>query len=132
MNIKGGKTMCRKIVIAGGRDFDDFEGMSKILDKIDWGPEDEIVSGTADGADTLGERYALVNEIKVKKFPAKWNQFGRKAGFLRNEEMARYCTGGIIFWDGKSKGSRSMIYLLNKESKPCKVVKYKVVNKEDK
>lgn len=115
--------MIRKIVIAGGRDFDDYEGLRKVLDKIKWNPEDEIVSGTARGADRLGEKYAEERGLKVSRFPADWNN-GKKAGFLRNEVMAKYCTGGVVFWDGESHGSKNMIYLLNKYRKPCKIINY--------
>lgn len=115
--------MIRKIVIAGGRDFDDYEGLRKVLDKIKWNPGDEIVSGTARGADTLGEKYAEERGLKVSRFPADWSN-GKKAGFLRNEVMAKYCTGGVVFWDGESHGSKNMIYLLNKYRKPCKIVNY--------
>lgn len=116
--------MSKRIVIAGGRDYDDYKGLCNVLNKIRWNKDDEIVSGTARGADSLGERYARENKIKLTRFPARWDQFGRKAGFTRNAEMAKYCTGGIVFWDGHSRGSRSMIYLLAKENKPCKIVKY--------
>lgn len=115
--------MVRKIVVAGGRDFDDYEGMKRVLDRIKWDPGDEIVSGTAKGADTLGERYAEERGLKVSRFPADWS-LGKKAGFIRNEVMAKYCTGGVVFWDGESHGSKNMIFLLNKYKKTCRVVNY--------
>lgn len=31
---------------------------------------------------------------------------GKGAGHKRNTQMAEYADGAIIFWDGKSKGSK--------------------------
>lgn len=71
----------------------------------------EIVSGTAQGFDRLGELYAKKFNIPVTRFPADWNQFGKGAGFIRNSEMADYADGLIAFWDGVSRGTRNMIQL---------------------
>lgn len=121
--------MSKRIVIAGGRDFDDYQGMCKVLDKIKWELGDVIISGTANGADTLGERYANEHGLRIARFPARWDKHGKKAGFLRNEEMAEFCTGGILFWDGVSRGTRSMIFLLGKYKKPFKIIRY--IKKEE-
>ena len=112
-----------KLLIAGGRDFANFELLKEKITQ--YYPKDitEIVSGTANGADRLGEQYGYCNCIPIKKFPADW-KIGKQAGMLRNEEMAKYCDCGLIFWDGKSHGTRNMIYLLSKHNKPFYVVKY--------
>lgn len=57
----------------------------------------------------MGEGWAKRKGIPVKRFPADWNQYGRRAGPLRNREMARYADALIAIWDGKSRGTRSMI-----------------------
>lgn len=70
----------------------------------------EVVSGACKkGVDQLGEGWAKRKGIPVKRFPADWNQYGRRAGPLRNREMARYADALIAIWDGKSRGTRSMI-----------------------
>ena len=58
-----------KVIIAGGRGFNDYETLCKFCDYIigEPGEEIEIVSGKAKGADTLGERYALDRNYKVKE-----------------------------------------------------------------
>ena len=66
-------------------------------------------TGTAKGADSLGERYAKENGYDVKLFPPDWKKFGRKAGPLRNKQMAEYGDMLIAFWDEKSSGTRNMI-----------------------
>lgn len=107
----------KKIVVAGSRGFNDYEKICEVLDDYDLTPEDEIVSGTARGTDRLGERYAEEHSIKIKRFQADWNKYGKKAVYLRNEEIAKYCTEGVIFWDGDSKGTKHMINLLSKHNK---------------
>jgi YspA, cpYpsA-related SLOG family len=69
----------------------------------------EVVSGTAQGFDLWGEKWAQGVGIPVVRFPANWNKHGNKAGFLRNETMAQYAGAAIVAWDGSSKGSKHMI-----------------------
>lgn len=99
-----------KVIIAGGRDFNDYDLLCRKADKIlSRQSEIEIVSGTAKGADKLGERYAEERGYPVKRFIPDWNFFGKKAGYLRNEDMAIYADGLILFWNGISRGSGHML-----------------------
>ena len=45
---------------------------------------------------------------------ANWKVNGNKAGFIRNEEMAKYADACLILWDGKSRGTKNMIILAKK------------------
>ena len=116
-----------KVIIAGGREFCDY---TFLKDKCDYFLQNflpsnlEIVSGTAHGADRLGERYAVEKELKIVKFPADWDKHGKSAGFIRNEEMAKYADALIAFWDGKSKGTKHMIDLAKKHELKVKIVNY--------
>ena len=69
----------------------------------------EVVSGMASGVDNLGLNWAKFNDIPYKEFPADWNKYGRSAGPRRNRQMAEYADALILFWDGKSAGSKSML-----------------------
>lgn len=60
----------------------------------------------------------------MKRFPAKWKEYGKAAGFVRNSEMADYSDMLIAFWDGKSKGTKNMIDNAKKKKVKVKVVKY--------
>lgn len=84
----------------------------------------EIVSGTARGADQLGERYAFEHGFPVKHFPADWDQHGKSAGYIRNAQMAEYADAAVIFWDGMSRGSKHMIDLAKAKGLRVRVVKY--------
>ena len=105
-----------KVIIAGGRCFEDYEQVCCFCDKVRHNQIIiEIVSGGARGADALGEQYAKERGFNVMWFPAAWSKFGRSAGVLRNAEMANYAEVLIAFWDGRSRGTRNMINLAKKE-----------------
>jgi hypothetical protein len=70
-----------------------------------------VVSGGAKGADKLGENWAKVNDIKTLIFPANWAEFGKSAGFIRNEDIIKNCDEAIVFWDEKSSGTKHSISL---------------------
>ena len=110
-----------KYIVAGSRGFNNYEKLKEVLDKICL---EEIVSGTAKGADTLGEKYALENDILLTAFPAKWDEYGRSAGFRRNAEMAQYGDALVAFWDGQSSGTKHMIDLALAKGMWIKVVRF--------
>ena len=114
-----------KVIVAGGRDFNDFEKMKATLDKILKGKEDiTIVSGTARGADTLGERYAMLRGYKIERHPANWTRFGKRAGYIRNEEMADNADYLVAYWDYKSRGTMHMINIAKEKKLGVIVIKY--------
>jgi hypothetical protein len=113
-----------KIIIAGGRDFQDYALLSRSCKHIfQLSPPTEIVSGCASGADSLGEKLANELGIPVTKFFADWT-LGKIAGPIRNEHMAKYADGLICFWDGASRGTRNMIKLANKYDLQVAVIRY--------
>jgi len=95
-------------IVAGGRDFQNYPLVASILDKYQI---DMVLSGAANGADSCGEVYAKRKGIPCWKFPAKWNIHGKRAGFKRNQEMAKEAKRLIAFWDGKSPGTKNMLFL---------------------
>ncbi len=100
-----------KVIIAGSRDgvrpCDIQFGVDQFI-KIH-GPITEVVSGTARGADLLGEVYAEAKGIPIKCFPADWKKYGAGAGFRRNEAMAEYADGLVAVWVGRSRGTKHMM-----------------------
>jgi|ERR1039458_1423661 hypothetical protein len=68
-----------------------------------------IISGAARGADALGERWACEHAIPLVRMPADWDAHGRRAGYLRNLEMAKQAQALIALWDGTSRGTAHMI-----------------------
>lgn len=105
-----------RVIIAGSREFTDYELLKSKCDYyLSKKFEDPtckiiIVSGHARGADELGERYAKERGLGCEVFPANWDKYGKRAGFLRNESMAEISNCAIIFMSayGENKGSRHM------------------------
>jgi len=113
------------VIIAGGRHFLDYKSLVVYCDKILRNKNDvTIISGTANGTDKLGERYAKARGYKIKKFPADWKGLKLAAGYIRNKQMAKYSDALIAFWDTKSKGTRHMIDLAHENGLLVRVYNY--------
>jgi hypothetical protein len=114
-----------KLIIAGSRSLEDYSWMETKLDNILSNTSEPILvlSGGAKGADRLGERYAKERGFETTVMPADWETHGKKAGYLRNKQMAQKCTHAVIFWDGKSPGSRHMIEICEKLRIPHRVIR---------
>lgn len=119
-----------RIIIAGSRVFDNYNLLESTISEflIENTNNVEIISGTARGADQLGEQFARNHGYQVRRFPANWNLYGKSAGPIRNREMAEYASGGqgvlFAFWDGKSRGTKSMINLAKKYGLEVHVMRY--------
>ena len=77
-------------------------------------PNLKIVTGCARGTDALARRYAQENNLRLQVYKAEWNKYGRAAGPIRNKEMAATADCALLFWDNKSRGTKSMITELRK------------------
>jgi len=115
-----------QVIIAGGRDFRDYNRLKEKCDIIfSRKKPTAILSGMANGADSLGIRYAEERGFPVKKFPTHWDFFGKRAGMVRNQAMLREADALIAFWDGVSSGTGNMISIATNAGIPIRVVPYK-------
>jgi len=104
-----------RTIIAGSRHITDYSILERIL--LESGVISgisEIVSGGARGVDALGEAWGGAHGLPVRRFPADWKRFGRRAGYIRNAAMLDYADILILIWDGRSAGSRMMLRLAKK------------------
>lgn len=117
-----------KLIIAGGREFDDYEMLSDALIHLNTTVLADynisLVSGMARGADALGYMFAHKNNVKVFEFPAQWKRHGKRAGFIRNEYMGRFSDGLLAFHDKKSRGTKHMIEFMTSLGKPIYLYEY--------
>ena len=116
-----------KVIIAGCRDFTDYELLKEKCDFYLQNQKQEdivIVSGHTSGADALGERYAQERGYELETYPADWKVNGRAAGSIRNAQMAAVADALIAFWDGKGRGVMNMIDTANKHNLHVAVVRY--------
>ena len=123
-----------KIIIAGSRGFKDYQSLKTQCDVIiaDYRSaipysarsSIKIISGGARGADSLGEKYAHEKGFECLVMPADWDKYGKRAGYLRNAQMAEVADALIAFWDGTSRGTWSMIELARKGGLKVTIVSY--------
>ena len=121
--------MQKRVVVAGGRDFWDYD-TAKIfinfcISQIQTKYSLIFVSGGCRGADALGERYAKEFHFPLERYPAEWKTHGKAAGPIRNQKMAEVGDYFICFWDGKSRGTFSLILSVKRLKKPLKIKYYK-------
>jgi hypothetical protein len=98
-----------RVLVCGGRDYDDRERVYFVLDEYHRKHGISVlIHGAAKGADSLAASWAEARSIPVEAYPAKWKEYGRRAGFLRNTEMLH--TGkpdAVIAFPGR-KGTKMM------------------------
>lgn len=104
-----------KILVCGSRDFNSYDilknKMDELLKLIDKNNV-TIIQGNAEGADKLAGIYALNNQINCITVPAKWNIYGKSAGFKRNIEMLDMLSNEdmvVAFSVNNSKGTQHTI-----------------------
>lgn len=126
------------LIIAGGRDFDNYKLLEKKCDKILSTLKNTrniiIRSGGAKGADKLGERYAKKRGYTIQQFIPNWRPNGvydNSAGHKRNREMAdgnnefsEPAHALIAFWDTVSTGTRGMINHAKKKNLQTRIINY--------
>jgi len=81
-----------------------------------------IVSGKARGADQLGEQYAMSRSFQIESYPAEWDQYGKRAGYIRNEQMAQNADALVALWDGQSRGTKHMIDIAGQHFLPTRII----------
>lgn len=115
-----------RVIIAGTRTFNDYKTLcghcDHLLQQKAHTHRIVIVSGTARGADKLGERYAAEHGYTVERYPANWERDGKAAGFIRNRQMADVADALIAFWDGTSNGTKSMIEIARKKDLAVRII----------
>lgn len=118
------------VIVAGSREFNDYNLLKEKLDyllhkRVAAGETITIISGTANGADRLGERYAKEKGHLIRRIPADWNHYGNGAGYRRNVEMANIANALVAFWDGESPGTKHMIDIAEDKDLLTRVIYYK-------
>lgn len=114
-----------KLIIAGSRILNNYPFITQLINSL---PKDvlnsveEVVSGGAKGVDAAGELWSLYRGIPVKVFPPDWDGLGKKAGFVRNKQMAEYADALLAVRINHSKGTTHMIETMQALDKPTFVV----------
>lgn len=102
-----------RTIIAGSRTYDDYDLLKQVIKESGFDIT-VVISGTAGGVDRMGEQYAKDNNLPLERFPADWNKYGKRAGYLRNRQMAEHADALIAIHQDNSKGTANMIEEANK------------------
>jgi hypothetical protein len=97
-----------RVIVAGSRRYWDYDELSAGIEMSGF-EITEVVSGGARGADELGERWAKERGIPVTRFEADWDGLGKRAGHVRNGDMAAYAEALIAFPLPDAPGTADMI-----------------------
>lgn len=115
-----------KIGVVGSRGFNDYKLLKDTLDKY-LNNVYLIVSGGAEGADSLGEKWANENNIKTLILKPDWKKHGKAAGFIRNTDIVDQSDMIIAFWDGLTRGTEDTIHKTQETDKKLEVIYFNKV-----
>lgn len=102
-----------KLLIVGSRSITDFDLSQHISADVD-----TIISGGADGIDSLAEQYADLHRLSKYILRPRYDLYGRSAPLKRNEEMVGMADAVLIIWDGCSKGAQYTLRYAKKRTSP--------------
>ena len=115
-----------RILVTGSREWNDFKLVKKELSQFP--PDTTVIHGAARGADRIAGYIARQLGFKVVEYPAQWDKYGRRAGILRNEEMATQsaCTHVLAFHDDPNlgRGTAHMVRLIRRRGMPVKWISH--------
>ena len=106
-----------KLLIVGSRSITDFDLQGHIPPETDL-----IISGGANGVDTLAEQYADKYRISKVIVHPDYARYGKAAPLKRNEVMVDMCDEVLVIWDGVSKGTKFTIDNAKKKGKRVTVI----------
>lgn len=106
-----------KMMIAGSRSIHDFDLSVHIPNDTEL-----IITGGAQGVDTLAEQYADKHKISKLIIRPRYEVYGKAAPILRNQKMVEIADVVLVIWDGQSKGTKSTIQYAQKLQKELIVI----------
>jgi hypothetical protein len=112
-----------KILVCGGRDYNNYSKVNEILsliceeNNLKTEPDSfgnylytpTIIHGAAKGADSLADQWAVANWTKLEVYPAKWSKWGKAAGYMRNKQMLEEGKPDLVVAFPGGKGTAMMV-----------------------
>lgn len=80
---------------------------------------DQVVSGGAAGADTLGAEWARANGVPLRVLRPDYRAHGPAAPHVRNGAIVAAASVVLVVWDGKSRGTLSAARAAAALGRPC-------------
>ncbi len=112
-----------RILFCGDRGWTDTAKISAAFDEYQ---PTLVIEGEAKGADRLAREEANRRRIPVLPFRAKWEEYGRAAGPIRNRQMLDEGEPDLVLAFhsdlDSSKGTKNMVYQARKRGIPVIVI----------
>lgn len=109
-----------RIAVVGSREYDNLDLVRRTVQSFE--PGTVVISGGARGVDSEAERAAVEAGLETVVHRPDWDTHGKRAAFLRNQQIVEDCDEVYAFWDGKSRGTRMTIDIAYKAGKFVVVV----------
>jgi len=98
-----------RVLICGGREFDDWKMFHQELSRLIGHTVPVVIAGGAKGADFLARVYAKYYGFEYEEYPAQWNEFGFRAGSIRNQQMLDEGKPDLVIAFPGGKGTADMV-----------------------
>lgn len=108
-----------RIAIVGSRDYPRWDVIRKYIATLPAGTV--VVSGGARGVDSVAVKDAQLRGLEVRVYPADWENLGKGAGFVRNQQIVDDADKVVAFWDEKSRGTMDTVARAKKAGKPVTI-----------
>lgn len=97
-----------RVIVCGSRNWTDRDHIAERLSELPG--TTTLVHGDAKGADRIAHQEGQKLGLLLEPHPADWETHGKRAGVIRNEEMAKLGADlCLAFWDGRSRGTAHMV-----------------------
>ena len=109
-----------RIIVCGGRDFDDFIAVRRALNDLHAEtPIFAVIHGNARGADRAAGTWARDRGLRCWPVPAEWARDGKRAGPMRNQRMLGMGVDLVVAFPG-GRGTEDMVRRAEKAGVPVR------------
>jgi predicted Rossmann fold nucleotide-binding protein DprA/Smf involved in DNA uptake len=104
-----------RLAVVGSRSWVDAAAITRAVSSFS--EATEIVSGGADGADTIAATVARNLGLGLVEIRPDYLRHGKGAPLVRNREIVDLADVVLAFWDGKSRGTMHAVNYARKKGK---------------
>lgn len=100
-----------RVLVTGGRDYNDAERVFAVLDKLHREAGiDLVIEGGANGADACARQWAMLNhDVASETYEADWENQGCFAGPARNKRMLEEGKPDLVIAFPGGRGTADMV-----------------------
>lgn len=113
-----------RVLVCGGRDYNDVKKVFHVLDQIHADGENisVIIEGEARGADVAAAAWACSRGVPIAPYPAQWGRYGNGAGPIRNRQMLIEGKPDLVVAFPGREGTANMVAQARKAGVPVEVI----------